>query len=29
VEFVDSIPGLSARERSLILEDNSARLLNL
>ena len=29
VEFVDSIPGLSARERSLILEDNAARLLNL
>jgi len=29
VDFVDSIPGLSARERSLILEDNAARLLNL
>ena len=29
VEFVDSIPGLTPRERKLILEDNAARLLNL
>ena len=29
VEFVDSIPGLSARERKLVLEDNASRLLNL
>jgi len=29
VDFVDSIPGLAPRERSLILKDNAARLLNL
>jgi aminocarboxymuconate-semialdehyde decarboxylase len=29
VEFVDTIPGLTPRERSLILERNAARLLNL
>lgn len=29
VEFVDSIPGLTPRERNLILRDNAARLLNL
>jgi aminocarboxymuconate-semialdehyde decarboxylase len=29
VDFVETIPGLSPRERSLILKDNAARLLNL
>lgn len=29
VDFVDSIPGLTPRERRLILKDNAARLLNL
>lgn len=29
VDFVDSVPGLTPRERSLILKDNAARLLNL
>lgn len=29
VDFVESIPGLSPRERRLILENNAARLLNL
>ncbi|MGZ8154170.1 MAG: amidohydrolase family protein [Burkholderiales bacterium] len=29
VDFVETIPGLTARERSLILKDNAARLLNL
>jgi len=29
VDFVDTIPGLTQRERNLILKDNAARLLNL
>jgi aminocarboxymuconate-semialdehyde decarboxylase len=29
VDFVDTIPGLTPRERSLILKDNAARLLSL
>jgi predicted TIM-barrel fold metal-dependent hydrolase len=29
VDFVESIPGLTPRERKLILEQNAARLLNL
>jgi aminocarboxymuconate-semialdehyde decarboxylase len=29
VEFVETIPGLTPRERDLILKDNAARLLNL
>jgi aminocarboxymuconate-semialdehyde decarboxylase len=29
VDFVEAIPGLTARERVLILQDNAARLLNL
>lgn len=29
VDFVDTIPGLTPRERNLILKDNAARLLNL
>ena len=29
VEFVDRVPGLTARERDLILRENAARLLNI
>jgi hypothetical protein len=29
VDFVDSIPGLTRREREMILSDNPARLLKL
>ena len=29
VEFVDRIPGLTERERKLVLEENGARLLGL
>ena len=29
VDFVDTIPGLTQRERNLILKDNAARLLHL
>ena len=29
VEFVESVPGLTERERNLILRENAARLLKL